>query len=510
MNPPADSIDVRAEGGMTPRVAGFVDRHPAWCALAVALLSLALKVPGIDRRGLWFDESYTVWLASHRPAEIVGLSLGDQNPPLYGLLMWGWVRLVGMSEAALRTPSVAASVATAVLLLLFARRFFDGEVAVVSSLLFAASEPQLYYAREARGYALLGLLCVASFWLYLRLLERPSWRAATALGLVNATAMYTSFTIGLAFLAQAACTPIFARRSPRGFRLYLASQFLAVAIFAPWLAPMRRNLPEAGKFWLQPPGSFEFNSVVDGLSGGPFVLKAALVGVIAVAAAAAFGFTRRPGNSGQGSGFGARTTVVAAWATFPIVLGFIVSQWIPVFNLRYQLAASLGWFLLVGVIVSRLPLGARWRFVAGLLVVAVAATRLDREKRRGADWRELSDFVVSKFNGSTSVVISPSFYCMSLAYYASPEVLGHPDRFIDELARQGVQCSDDLEALPLPGSGIDRVVLVGPEVRSLVPKLERAGFEPLVERQSAESWAGAMQRRRRFGDGVPSDGPSGG
>src|SRR5262245_28481434 len=78
--------------------------------VAVALLvltaaSVALRTGALDA-GFWIDEAIAVGIASHDPGEIPGLLRQDGSPPLYYLLLHGWMTLVGDGEAATRSLSL--------------------------------------------------------------------------------------------------------------------------------------------------------------------------------------------------------------------------------------------------------------------------------------------------------------------------------------------------------------------------------------------------------------------
>src|SRR5262249_46693842 len=160
------------------------------------------------------------------------------NPPLYNLAIRPCLGLFGTSESATRSLSVVASAATAAALFLSCRRFYGIEAALYASLLFAASEPQLYYAREARSYAMVGLLSLLSFHPFLAEMARPAWRTALTLGVVNAAAAYTHYTAILALLAQLAAAAFLLPSRRRALVRYAGGQLLALALFAPWIGAL--------------------------------------------------------------------------------------------------------------------------------------------------------------------------------------------------------------------------------------------------------------------------------
>ena len=92
-------------------------------------------------------------------------------PPLYYWLLNLWVRLFGLSENGLRSLSVFASAATVGLTYDLGRRLFGRVAGLLAAFLLAIAPFHIYYAQEARMYALLTLwatLLVSSFIVFLQ------------------------------------------------------------------------------------------------------------------------------------------------------------------------------------------------------------------------------------------------------------------------------------------------------------------------------------------------------
>jgi len=408
--------------------------------------------------------------------------------------MAGWIAALGTSERSMRLPSVLASAACGALLFTFVRRFYGREAAAYAALLFLVCEPQMHYAREARAYALVGALSVASFYAYLALVERPSWGAAAVLGAVNAAAMYTHYTIALALVAQAVCLPLLARRDRRARRLYVASQLIALAAFAPFVAPLVRNLPDVETSWLPPPDGRMLREVALELVGS----KAALVfgAVVAAAWPALRTWRERPGEDGAATD-GGRFALALAWAAVPIALAFPISQRIPIFYARYLLFASLGWIVLVSAATASLPVPARWRIAGALAVALFTANGIADAPARGPDWRGAVEIARPAGGAGTAIVVLPEVGCIPLAYYAAPDALSAlfaddgtyaPDALARSLAARGIACGD--------GDAADRAIARAPDRIAVVVSGASADEESRARsRLAAHGYAGARTER---------------
>ena len=67
--------------------------------------SLLLRTGALDT-GYWIDEGIAVGIASHDFLDIPRILGQDGNPPLYYLLLHGWMQVFGTGEAATRALSL--------------------------------------------------------------------------------------------------------------------------------------------------------------------------------------------------------------------------------------------------------------------------------------------------------------------------------------------------------------------------------------------------------------------
>jgi hypothetical protein len=110
---------------------------------AVALLFLAFRIVYLYAREPFFDELYTQWMAKQPASSIVPHLLHDSGPPLYYFL----ARLP--SVEALRWLSLVFATIAFVLVL---------RKSIVAAALLAVYAPAVFYAAEARAYALCAML----------------------------------------------------------------------------------------------------------------------------------------------------------------------------------------------------------------------------------------------------------------------------------------------------------------------------------------------------------------
>ncbi|HZD87332.1 MAG TPA: glycosyltransferase family 39 protein [Gaiellaceae bacterium] len=152
-----------------------------------------LRFWGLGAQSFWFDETVT-WNLVHRSLGsmlVHGIPSSESTPPLYYVLAWVWVRVVGSGEAGLRSLSALVGTATIPVAYLAARSFAGRRAGLLAALFVAVSPILVWYSQEARSYALLGFLCALSLLFFARLVSRyrtgdlAAWSAVAVLALTT-------------------------------------------------------------------------------------------------------------------------------------------------------------------------------------------------------------------------------------------------------------------------------------------------------------------------------------
>ncbi len=122
----------------------------------------------------WLDETLTINIASLPLSQLPSALRVDGAPPLYDVLLHGWMQLFGASDLAARSLSGLFSIATLPMARAAGRRAAGPAGARAALLLLSTSPFAVYYATEARMHALVMLLVFAGYLLLQRALTRPS------------------------------------------------------------------------------------------------------------------------------------------------------------------------------------------------------------------------------------------------------------------------------------------------------------------------------------------------
>jgi mannosyltransferase len=179
--------------------------HPWLLITMITILGLIVRVAWLGSKSLWTDEAHSLYFATQSVTNIF-TNLCDPHPPAYYALLHVFLT-VGKSEFWLRLPSAIAGALTIPLLYVLGRDagsyfsipWLDRSTALLASLLLAVAPLLVWYAQEARMYALITALGVASVYFALRVAWRG--RKRDALG-------YFVFAIAGLYFDQSSLAPL--------------------------------------------------------------------------------------------------------------------------------------------------------------------------------------------------------------------------------------------------------------------------------------------------------------
>lgn len=453
---------IRVTQGVLERVgsAGPWSKRPSTVALAVVVLAAVLRLYRLGDESVWLDEAFTWVFVTEKYTTIellTTLPTEDVHPPLYYLLMDGWIGIAGASEAVMRLPSALFGIATVALTYVVGAKVFDEWTGAIGAAIVSVSSFHLFYAQEARMYAMLAALTLASYYFFVDLSRGDEVGRWTILGYVVTSVLlvYTHVYGIFVVLAQNAyLLPrlLVAGREwpaigevhpgPVSVRRWLGLQSAVAILSAPWLVVLLTRLPTISRggcasiTWIPEPcvkivsrtlyryffhcGTAEFYGVPMG--GGPFCefvypavvvfgLGLAVLGVVGVTASDRYGL---PNGT---------TVMVVLWFLTPILVPYALSELVtPFLVTRYTIGASLPLFLLVGKGVRSLrplvPVSGRVLVVV-VLVVGLAAplpTYYGVDQKR--QWRTAVETVETTADDEALVLVSDTHVLAPYRYYA--------------------------------------------------------------------------------------------
>ena len=158
-----------------------LDEFAPWLVLILTLIGGFLRVLLLGSKGMWLDETFSVWLANHSVSEMLHWIVRiDQHPPLYYLLLHYWIALNGDTPYYARLFSVLFGAGTIPVIYLIGKRMSGVVVGLAAAVFLALSPFNLYFAQETRMYTLLTFNAAVAIYALVRLLTDS--RSATPIG----------------------------------------------------------------------------------------------------------------------------------------------------------------------------------------------------------------------------------------------------------------------------------------------------------------------------------------
>lgn len=223
---------------MNPSVSRFKPAY-RWFLL-VAIIGVVLRFLLLAKESLWFDELYSWWLISG-PLNRT-LAGEPTNPPLFNLMLRGWMAVFGRSEAALRSLSAVASVGAIFVTYAIGRRICSDRVALLAAIYQALSAFHVFYAQEVRTYAVLLLVLSLAFLALVKgtaeYAEGRRLRFLLAYSFLAAASLYLHFIASFYLAMHGVYVLIRYRRNVRVILAYAVAGLGTCVLFSPWLVKM--------------------------------------------------------------------------------------------------------------------------------------------------------------------------------------------------------------------------------------------------------------------------------
>ncbi|MGI9051400.1 MAG: glycosyltransferase family 39 protein, partial [Ilumatobacteraceae bacterium] len=360
-------------------------RATTWIAAGLgALVVVGIGARVWPRRALWLDEAQSVAIAGQALTAIPGVLRTDGAPPAYYLLLHVWMELFGDSDVAVRSLSVALSVATLAVLAVALDRFAGRRAAVTVTVLLATNPFVIRYAAEGRMYALVMLEVVVGMLAVDACLRRPSLMRAVPVAVLTALLLYTHYW-AIYLVVATVIVLVVAALGDRPPRAVLVAIGGGVVAWLPWVPTFLFQSERTATPWAEPARPVSLVAVLDvGLRGSepvPVLLGGAMGALVVLGVWRGAALVRRPMGTRALGGVLALTLVGA-------LVGAMLSD--SAYASRYTAVAVPLMITLAALGASTLP--ARWSMaVVGVLGVAglvLAAMEVATDRTRSAAFVE--------------------------------------------------------------------------------------------------------------------------
>lgn len=363
---------------------------------------------------MWTDELYAANAAIQATAaDVIHQIRTDVHPPGYFLALWGWAKIFGDGEAALRSFSAVAGILLIPLTFRIGRQFFDVKTGLASAFIASILIQGIYFSQEARSYSWLALLSAASVTVgidYLR--SRKSWQLALLLGLTIANCYLHYF--GTLFSGLFWLGMIWESKR-RGLIVWpsVTAGAICMATFVPWISVAMGSVGKAN--WIPKPNGKFIAETLNVFYGPGMPLD--LLCLASLVVGLGFGLANRRENSM------AQEKWLLLWIAVPLVASLVISFALrPVYSPRNMYLGYVAASLLLGRALMYLPkIGGRtWPtlvvFAVGLYGLHIATGKGYLFRPTKQQVREASQYVIDQNTDRLPIVVVGWDY-MNFGYY---------------------------------------------------------------------------------------------
>jgi mannosyltransferase len=175
----------------------------AWALALLVALAAAMRFASIDVQSFHHDEVITAArvLPGSFADMLSAVRHSESNPPLYYVLAWGWAKAFGSGEVGLRSLSALFGVATVPIAYFIGTELANRRAGLITAALVAVNPMLIWYAQEARSYAVLAFFCALSLLFFVRALRTERGRDLALWALASALALcshyFAVFAVGI-------------------------------------------------------------------------------------------------------------------------------------------------------------------------------------------------------------------------------------------------------------------------------------------------------------------------
>ncbi len=186
--------------------------RPKWLLPALVLAGALLVRLAVADRSLWLDETISLIQIDRPLVDVITRQINGVHPPLFHVVLHGWVEVFGSTTLAMRSLSILWSLVAVAGVGAWSRQAFP-QISAVPAAAFAALAPfAVWYGTEIRMYSQLFALTAVAGWLSWSIIAGAAHarRRIAALAVALVAIVYTHYfgalfvgSLGLVALAVA-------------------------------------------------------------------------------------------------------------------------------------------------------------------------------------------------------------------------------------------------------------------------------------------------------------------
>lgn len=416
-----ESLVKPQRSGLNPMLTGGV---------LILVLAALIRFYDLTAAAIWGDEGSSLLMSRYSLPGIWVHAAHDVHPPLYFMLLHGWIELFGDGIFPLRSLSALPGIVSVLLGMWLVRLMATPRAALLAGLLLALLPTAVRYSQEVRMYAWLGVWLLGATIALVYWVKQPRHTRALAIyALLMTAGFYTHYFTALCVLVHWAYLLVLRLQPTHPLKLihqpaWWLANVAIVALFAPWVPNLFDLIQHMDQLKANGDVGWEMPVTLSSLpsmawtfliqdDGGslPWLLFGTLPALLLVVIVMT---VLRDRSRYRWS------VLLALYTLLPLLLVYGVSFISPVFIERYLNAFALGLPLVMALAIDRLFQGFRL-LAFGLLVLFVGTELVGLKTNATVDVNDqtsvMVEFVNQHYQAGDRIVISDMLWYMPYVYY---------------------------------------------------------------------------------------------
>lgn len=332
----------------------------------------------LGQNSLAGDEPFSVFHAQMKITDIITILAEGNNPPLYEILLHFWINIFGISEFSVRVPSLIFSSITVIFIYKIGKDFFNNRIALLSSIIFIFSNYHIFFAQEARVYALLGMLAAISMYTFLSILldykkncieitsdtrfKLEGFRKYFLLAIINTLLIYAHYFGFFVLIVQSLFTLINLKFLLQNWKKLFAYASIVTLLYIPNILIVANRLVDSSSgTWLESPVGIEsIYNMFWKFSNAP-VVTVLVIALLLISLVKYLLLIKTEQHNTYKS-------FIIFWFCFIFFVMFGISYWMPMFLDRYLMTAAIAFPFLIAISTDYLFSKRKHAFILSILV----------------------------------------------------------------------------------------------------------------------------------------------
>lgn len=383
-----------------------------WFIPLIFLLNFFYKIIFITQNDIALDEPFTIYWAQADFSDLYQMLKGENNPPLYFILLYFWIRLFGIGPLSVRFLPFIFSCLTAVFVYIFGKEQFSKQTGITASLLFTFANYHIFQAHDSRVYSLFALLTVVSSYYFLKSIKNPDNRKyQVIIAISNMLLVYAHFFAWWIIFIQGLSAILIKPIRKTYLKKYIYICVLVWIAYLPYISILWERFSSSASqgTWVQPPVLADLYTMLWRFCNAPFTTVFCLITLVV-------GYFILIKTKALFDNTAVWFLTIAFW--LPYLFMFFISFRVPVYVDKYLVFATIPLYLLLAYFVNYKSSEKKWiNYImsAALIILFIVTSKPNIDnKRRMA---EMTEYVKQIKTPQTSVIISPYWLDLSFAYY---------------------------------------------------------------------------------------------